>query len=324
MTNAPTLPTFDAPIPQNDDTRVWSVDGQTVTHCDCLDGLRSLAAESVDLIVTSPPYIGAPSFWGIEWHATFQDKRVAWFNQVWDECVRVLKPGCKLIINIANTKRRPYLSNVYDIYRWNDLDGKLDSARAERLQELLMLRDAIASEQDETGKVDDKAFKRIEKLWNEIAPYLYKSEPLGEIIWNKGYGQGGTAWGSFRSPSDISLADQHEYIIILRKFGIRARPDEFEKINTFDFKSWRNSVWNVAPEKASQVGHIAPFPLEIPSRLITLYSFENEIVLDPFLGSGTTLRAAKILNRKGIGFEHSEKYFELAKRNLSQYRMDGF
>ena len=65
-------------------------------------------------------------------------------------------------------------------------------------------------------------------------------------------------------PSDPALADQHEYIIVFRKFGERNRPDEFEKIDLFDFKSWRNTMWNIPPAKASEIGHCAPFPIKIP------------------------------------------------------------
>ncbi len=182
-------------------------------------------------------------------------------NSVWDECLRLLRPGCKLIINIANTKRRPYLPNVARVYWW---------AR------------------------------------NKI-------EPTGEIIWNKGYGQLGTAWGSFRMPSDPALADQHEYILVFRKFGKRQKPESFEKINLKDFKSWRNSMWNIPPAKASRVGHVAPFPVQIPTRLIILYTFKDETVLDPFNGSGTTGEACIQLNRNYIGIEKESKYCKLTR-----------
>ncbi len=111
---------------------------------------------------------------------------------------------------------------------------------------------------------------------------------------------------------------------MFRKNGERDTPTRDYVIDRADFLEWRNSIWEIKPESSKRTKHVAPFPMELPRRLITLYSFESELVLDPFLGSGTTLRAAKLLNRKGIGFEHDAKYFELAKRNLAQYKMDGF
>lgn len=230
--------------------------------------LRGLGSESVHLIVTSPPYPGVSNMWGDLFKPEQFHEAHRFLSEVWDDCLNVLKPGCKLIINIANTKRRPYLPNTHKIYEW--AEGKC--------------------------------------------------EPLGEIIWNKGYGQNGTAWGSFRSPSDPSLADQHEYILVFRKYGERERPDEFEKIGLRDFKSWRNSVWNIAPAKASEVGHIAPFPEEIPKRLITLYSFVGEIVCDPFAGSGTTCRVAEKLGRRWIGAEINPKYVDLAHKYIEAWR----
>jgi len=234
--------------------------GEILYEGDCLDVMKTLKAESVDCVITSPPYPGVNNLWGELYKAENFDKAHEFLDQVWDECLRVLRPGCKLIINIANTKRRPYLPNVARLYWW--------------------------------------ARNRI--------------EPTGEIIWNKGYGQLGTAWGSFRMPSDPSLADQHEYIVIFRKFGKRLKPENFEKIDLKDFKSWRNSMWNIPPAKASRVGHVAPFPVQIPSRLIILYTFQGETVLDPFNGSGTTGEACIRLSRDYIGIELESKYCDLS------------
>jgi modification methylase len=235
---------------------------------ECLEVMKTLKAESVDCVITSPPYPGVNSMWGELFRVENFDKAHEFLNQVWDECLRLLRPGCKLIINIANTKRRPYLPNVARIYWWAK------------------------------GKI----------------------EPTGEIIWNKGYGQLGTAWGSFRMPSDPSLADQHEYIIVFRKFGKRQRPESFDKIDLKDFKSWRNSIWNIPPAKASLVGHVAPFPTQIPLRLITLYTFCGETVLDPFNGSGTTGEACIKLNRNYIGIEIESRYCELSRRRWTSLK----
>lgn len=235
----------------------------------CLDTMARMEKESVHLVFTSPPYPGVNNMWGELFRAENFNDAHTFLNSVWSECLRVLKPGCKLIINIANTKRRPYLPNVKKIYEWSE----------------------------------------------------NRCEPLGEIIWNKGYGQNGTAWGSFRSPSDPSLADQHEYILVFRKQGAREKPKEFNKIDLFNFKSWRNSIWSIPPAKASKVGHCAPFPPEIPKRLITFYSFEGEIVYDPFIGSGTTGLEAERLGRSWIGSETIPKYCTLAEKKIEAFRM---
>ncbi len=235
---------------------------------DCLEVLKTLEAESVDCVITSPPYPGVNNMWGELFKAENFEKAHNFLDGVWNACLRLLRPGCKLIINIANTKRRPYLPNVSRVYWWAK----------------------------------------------------NKVEPTGEIIWNKGYGQLGTAWGSFRLPSDPSLADQHEYILVFRKFGKRQKPKDYDKINAGDFKSWRNSMWAIAPAKASVIGHVAPFPLQIPLRLITLYTFKGEVVLDPFNGSGTTGEACIRLGRRYIGVEIEGKYCELSRARWSKVK----
>ena len=242
--------------------------GEILYQGDCLEVTKTLHSESVDCVITSPPYPGVNSLWGKLYKAENFDKAHEFLNHVWDECLRLLRPGGKLIINIANTKRRPYITNVARVYWW--------------------AKDKI--------------------------------EPTGEIIWNKGYGQLGTAWGSFRSPSDPALADQHEYILVFRKYGVRQKPASYDKIDLKDFKSWRNSMWNVPPAKASLIGHVAPFPVQIPLRLITLYTFKGETVLDPFNGSGTTGEACIRLGRNYIGIEIESKYCDLSRERWKKLK----
>lgn len=236
-----------------------------IIHGNSLEILREMEKESIDLIITSPPYPGNNKMWGELFNERNVKEAHNFLSLVWNECIRVLNHGCKLIINVANTKRRPYIPNTHYIY----------------------------------------------------SALINKIEPLGEIIWNKGYGQVGTAWGSFRMPSDPALADQHEYILVFRKYGERFKPETYEKIGVFNFKSWRNSMWNIAPAKASKINHVAPFPLEIPKRLITLYSFENETVLDPFCGSGTVGVVAERLGRNSILIDKKREYCELSYERLS-------
>ncbi|TKZ35168.1 DNA-methyltransferase, partial [Brachyspira catarrhinii] len=132
----------------------------------------------------------------------------------------------------------------------------------------------------------------------------------GEIIWNKSAGAGiSTAWGSFQSASNPILRDVHEYILIFSKGNYKRERDKNEKefrhdnITKEEFIEWTKSVWTMNPESAKRIGHPAPFPEELPNRLIKLFSFTNDIVLDPFMGSGTTAIAAIKNNRNFVGYE---------------------
>ena len=109
-----------------------------------------------------------------------------------------------------------------------------------------------------------------------------------------------------------------EYILILRKDGKRICPSHEAIIEKQHFLEWRHSIWRIKSESAKRNGHVAPFPRAIPMRLIILYSFPSELILDPFMGSGTTLLEAKRLGRRAIGIEKEEKYCELAAQRLSQ------
>jgi len=135
----------------------------------------------------------------------------------------------------------------------------------------------------------------------------------GEIIWDKRNFTAKTAWGSWKSPNRPSIRDRHEYILIWRKPGRRTGISD---ITRDEFLECSSSIWRITPETKRL--HPAPFPEELATRLIKFYSFVDEIVLDPFLGSGTTAVVAKRLNRRYIGIEISKNYFELAKERLSQ------
>jgi site-specific DNA-methyltransferase (adenine-specific) len=116
----------------------------------------------------------------------------------------------------------------------------------------------------------------------------------GEVIWNKGSSAGvSMAWGSFQSASNPVLRDVHEYILIFSK-GEYGRPaaGKVSTITREQFMEWTKSIWTMPTESAKRVGHPAPFPEELPYRLIQLYSYKNDIILDPFVGSGTTALAA--------------------------------
>jgi len=144
----------------------------------------------------------------------------------------------------------------------------------------------------------------------------------GEIIWNKSAGAGvSTAWGSWQSASNPILRDTHEYILVFSKGDYkRERNDKENSITKDQFIEWTKSIWTMNPESAKKVGHPAPFPEELPFRLIQLYSFIDDIILDPFMGSGTTAVSALKSDRKFIGYDTDKKYIKTAETRLSHYK----
>ena len=144
----------------------------------------------------------------------------------------------------------------------------------------------------------------------------------GEIIWNKATSASpSTAWGSWQSASNPILRDVHEYILVFSK-GNYSRKMTKENCNTIskdDFMEWTKSIWTMKAESAKRIGHPAPFPEELPYRLMQLYSFKDDIILDPFMGSGTTAISALKSNRKFVGYDISEEYLNLANRRLQPY-----
>ena len=153
-------------------------------------------------------------------------------------------------------------------------------------------------------------------------PFLIKNladgvgwEQRFEIIWNKGQSEGSSAWGSWRSPSSPRPIFNHEYILI---FDVGSKKSRSEKvIDKEDFMDIVKSVWSIKPDSNSE--HPAPFPKEISERLILLNSYEGDVVLDPFLGSGTTLVSCKKMDREGIGIELSENYADMAQERVDDF-----
>ncbi len=145
----------------------------------------------------------------------------------------------------------------------------------------------------------------------------------GEIIWDKGAGAGvSMAWGSWKSASNPVLRDVHEYILVFSKgsFTRKKSKGKADTITREQFMEWTKSVWRFNPESARKVGHPAPFPVELPYRLIQLFSFTGDIVLDPFMGSGTTAIAALESGRKYVGYEIDEEYVKLAEKRLFPFK----
>jgi len=143
----------------------------------------------------------------------------------------------------------------------------------------------------------------------------------GEIIWNKASSASpSTAWGSWQSAADPILRDIHEYILVFSKGDYKREKGKKENTITKDqFIEWTKSIWTMSAESAKRIGHPAPFPEELPYRLIQLYSFKGDIVLDPFMGSGTTAVAAIKSERKFVGYDISQKYIDLAEKRLKPF-----
>ena len=145
----------------------------------------------------------------------------------------------------------------------------------------------------------------------------------GEIIWNKAASASpSTAWGSWMSASNPTLRDIHEYILVFSKGDYKRDRNKQEKeskqdsISRDDFMEWTQSIWTFNAESAKRIGHPAPFPIDLPYRLIQLFSFTNDIILDPFMGSGTTGIASLKSNRNFIGFDTSKEYIALANNRV--------
>jgi DNA modification methylase len=234
--------------------------------CKSAEQMSELPEASVHLMVTSPPYDN-----GKEYDADLTlEEYLAFLQRVWKETWRVLVPGGRMCINIANLGRKPYIP--------------LHAFITHGLLELgLLMR--------------------------------------GEIIWNKAASASpSTAWGSWKSAANPTLRDVHEYILVFCK-GTFSRPNPSKRNNTIsreEFLEFNKSVWNLPAEPARKVGHPAPFPVELPRRLIQLYTYEGEVVLDPFMGSGQTAIAALKSNRHYVGYELNSNYVGLAERRIQE------
>lgn len=143
----------------------------------------------------------------------------------------------------------------------------------------------------------------------------------GEIIWNKASSASpSTAWGSWQSAANPVLRDIHEYILVFSKESFsRKRGDKINTITSENFIEWTKSVWTFPAVSARSIGHPAPFPEELPHRLIQLYTFKDDVVLDPFCGSGTACLAAIKDCRHYIGYDIDEKYVQLANQRIKHY-----
>jgi len=141
----------------------------------------------------------------------------------------------------------------------------------------------------------------------------------GEIIWQKSKGANANfAWGSWLSASNPVIRDIHEYCLVFSKESMAKASKGDSTIDKEEFMDSTLSIWNIPPARAKKIGHPAPYPTELVERFIKLYTYEKELVLDPFIGSGTTALGALNLNRNYIGYEINEEYVSLANNRIKE------
>lgn len=230
------------------------------------ENMNELPDNSIHLMITSPPYNVGKEY---DEDLTLEEYSILLKN-VFKETHRVLIPGGRVAINIANIGRKPYIP--------------------------------LHSE--------------IIKIMHELG-FLMR----GEIIWDKGSSSGGScAWGSWKSATNPILRDSHEYILIFSKetFQRKKTTPKKDTITRDEFLEFTKSIWRFNTESAKKVHHPAPFPIELPRRLIALYSFEGDTILDPFIGSGTTAIAALNSKRNFIGYDICKDYVNLAEERIKE------
>ena len=228
------------------------------------ENMDDLIDNCISLTVTSPPYnvgklsdnnLSDEDYWKL-------------MRQCFKEVYRVTESGGRLVLNVANLGRKPYIpfSNMFT-------DLMLDLG------------------------------------------FLMR----GEIIWQKSKGANANfAWGSWLSASNPVIRDIHEYCLVFSKEGMSKGSKGKSTIEKEEFMESTLSIWNINPARAKKIGHPAPFPVELAERFINLYSYEKDLILDPFIGSGTTALAASKLKRSYIGYEVNAEYCKLAEKRLAE------
>jgi site-specific DNA-methyltransferase (adenine-specific) len=243
-------------------------------------GMKEISDETIHLIITSPPYWQLKDY-GSDDQIGFNDSYESYINNlnlVWNECYRVLHKGCRLCINIGDQFAR---SIYYGRYK------------------VIPIRTEIIK-------------------FCEMIGFDY----MGAIIWQKvtttNTTGGASVMGSFPYPRNGILKIDYEFILIFKKIGespkVSRETKEKSKLTQKEWNEYFSGHWNFNGEK--QTNHIAMFPEELPRRLIKMFSFVGDTVLDPFLGSGTTILAAKNLDRNSIGYEVNEDFLSIIKEKV--------
>ncbi|MGH8913231.1 MAG: DNA-methyltransferase [Acidimicrobiia bacterium] len=274
---------FAPPLVSGDERVSSPVARDVIFHGDARRmGDEQVADRSVALIVTSPPYFAGKEYEMDLAAGHVPASYVEYLEMLYEVlavCMRKLEPGGRMAINVANLGRKPYRS---------------------------LSADVISIMQDDLGML-----------------------MRGEVIWQKARGAGGScAWGSFRSPQNPVLRDVTERVIIASKGRFDRAVDRRRReagnlpheatIATEEFLEATIDVWEIPTESARKIGHPAPFPVALPRRLIELYTYKGDLVLDPFMGSGTTAVAAARSGRHYVGFDTDQTYIELAEDRLAE------
>lgn len=229
------------------------------------ENMSQLLDASVHLMVTSPPYNV-----GKEYDADLTvDEHITLIHRILSETFRVLVPGGRACVNVANIGRKPYIPlHAYII-----------------------------------------------KAASEAGFHM-----RGEIIWLKSMAGASTAWGSWMSPANPTLRDVHEYILVFQKppFGRKKLAGREPTIDRDEFLEWTKSVWEFQPASAKRLRHPAPFPVELPWRLVRLYTFSDDVVLDPFMGTGSAAVAALRAGRRFVGYDINKDYIKTATTRLKE------
>ncbi len=244
--------------------------------------MAELKSESVHLIVTSPPYWQIKDY-GDKKQIGFNDSYVDYINklnQVWTESYRVLNPGCRLCVNIGDQFARAITYGRYKI---------------------IPIRTEI--------------IKFCESIGFDY---------MGAVIWQKmttmHTSGGASIMGSYPYPRNGHIAIDYEFILLFKKLGhlkndVSKDIKEKSKLSNEEWRKYFTGHWNFAGEKQNG-GHIAMFPEELPRRLIKMFSFVGENVLDPFLGSGTTSKVARELGRNSIGYEINKDFLPIIEKKI--------
>lgn len=249
--------------------------------------IKEISNKAVQLIITSPPYWNIKDYDcpnQIGFNQSYNEY-IAELNKIWKECKRILSPGCKLVINIGD-----------QFVRANENNGKY---------EVIPIHKDIIDYCQNLG-------------------FIY----LGNIIWQKistTKTTGGCCWmGSIYYPRDGYITYEHEYIMIFKKTGISPRPSkeikELSRLQKEYRSKWFRGIWNDL-SSVKQKSHIAMFPIELPERIIRMFSFVGETIFDPFVGSGTTMQAAQKWNRNSIGIELNPINIPLIKKKVENVKI---
>ncbi len=250
--------------------------------------MQELHDKSVHLVITSPPYWQLKDY-GSDEQIGFNDSYESYINNlnlVWKECYRILNNGCRLCVNIGDQFAR---SVYYGRYK------------------VIPIRTEI--------------IKFCESIGFDY---------MGAIIWQKktttNTTGGASIMGSYPFPRNGILSIDYEFILLFKKLGVPEKPEKkVKELSTMTKEEWKvyfSGHWNFGGAK--QDGHIAVFPEELPKRLIKMFSFAGDTVLDPFLGSGTTTLAAKNINRNSVGYEINSEFIPLIKKKLGVHQPELF